>query len=190
MPDNSYHFFTTWRVKGSQREIMEIIGDAAALTRWWPSVYLDVQILEPGDAEGLGRVISLYTKGWLPYTLRWTFRVSEIGQNGFRLDASGDFVGYGIWTFTTEGEIVRVDYEWKIEAEKPILKKLTFLLRPLFEMNHRWAMERGHESLIIELMRRHAQTDAEKADIPAPPPATPSDPLKWIAAISGFQMSH
>src|SRR6266496_3091286 len=100
MASSDYHFITHWRVRGTIDEIADIIGNAADLVRWWPSVYLDVRELEPGDADGVGKVIDLYTKGWLPYTLRWKFRVSEVrGGHGMTLEASGDFVGRGIWTF-------------------------------------------------------------------------------------------
>ena len=47
------------------------------ITRWRPPVYLDVKELQPGDERGIGKLIVLYTKGWLPYTLRWQFRVTE-----------------------------------------------------------------------------------------------------------------
>ena len=70
MATNDYHFITIWGVKSTIEEVSEIIGDAQGLTRWWPSVYLDVKVLEEGDENGLGKVVSLFTKGWLPYTLR------------------------------------------------------------------------------------------------------------------------
>jgi hypothetical protein len=42
-------------------------------------------------------------------------------------------------------------------------------LRPIFAANHRWAMARGEESLRLELARRHAKSDEERARIPVPP---------------------
>jgi hypothetical protein len=60
-------------------------------------------------------------------------------------------------------------YDWRIRAEKPLLKRLSFLLRPLFEANHRWAMARGEESLKLELARRRASSDDARARIAAPP---------------------
>src|SRR5215472_6781540 len=100
MASNDYHFITNWRVQSTLEEVNEILGDALDLVRWWPSVYLDVKELAPADANGLGRRVGLYTKGWLPYTLRWEFVVTDIrGLTGFTLVASGDFVGRGIWTF-------------------------------------------------------------------------------------------
>ncbi|HEY3290661.1 MAG TPA: polyketide cyclase, partial [Anaerolineae bacterium] len=97
MASNDYHFITRWRVQSSLQEVIAVIGDALGLSRWWPSVYLDIRQLEPGDATGRGKVISLYTKGWLPYTLRWQFRVTEVHERGFTLVATGDFVGRGVW---------------------------------------------------------------------------------------------
>jgi hypothetical protein len=170
---NSYHFITHWRVKATLDEINQTLGSATDLARWWPSVYLEVRELAPGDARGIGRVIDLYTKGWLPYTLRWQFEVTESRYpHGFTLVASGDFVGRGIWTFEPEGDQVKITYDWKIEAEKPLLKYLSFLMKPIFAANHRWAMAMGEQSLILELARRRATTDAERAAVPPPPPTT------------------
>jgi hypothetical protein len=173
MATNDYHFITRWRVRSTLEEITEVIGNAPDLVRWWPSVYLDVKVLEPGAANGLGRVVSLFTKGWLPYTLRWQFTVTEVNApHGFRLDAVGDFAGRGIWTFAQDGEYVNITYDWKISAEKGLLKHLSFLMKPLFSANHQWAMRKGLESLQLELRRRHAVTDAERAQIPPPPGPT------------------
>jgi hypothetical protein len=173
MATNDYHFITHWRVRSTQSEVSEIIGNAQDLPRWWPSVYLDVKVLERGDARGLGRVVSLFTKGWLPYTLRWQFTVTEERTpHGFRLDAVGDFVGRGLWTFVQDGDHVDIIYDWKISAEKGLLKTLSFLMKPIFSANHQWAMRKGQESLELELRRRRARTAEERARVPAPPGPT------------------
>ncbi|MDX1413345.1 MAG: hypothetical protein R3293_04090 [Candidatus Promineifilaceae bacterium] len=173
MSSNNYHFITQWRMRASVEEIADILGNGPDLVRWWPSVYLDVQELEPGDENGVGKVVGLYTKGWLPYTLRWQFRISENRHPyGFSLEAWGDFVGRGIWTFTSDGEYVDVTYDWLIKAEKPLLRTLSFILKPLFGANHQWAMKKGRESLELELARRRARTEAELAAIPPPPGPT------------------
>jgi hypothetical protein len=189
MPDNAYHFITTWQVEATVEEVKRVLGDATGLTRWWPSVYLDVQQLEPGDETGMGSVVSLYTKGWLPYTLRWTFRTTEVKPEGFTIEAYGDFVRRGIWTFEQEGTQVKVVYDWKITAEKPLLKRLSFLLKSIFSANHHWAMARGLESLVLELRRRRTVSPEAKAKIPAPPPATPSASLKWLVYVIGIRSS-
>src|SRR5215212_8892898 len=182
MATNDYHFITDWRVEGSINEVADILKDAEDLPRWWPSVYIDVKTLEPGDANGVGRVIDLYTKGWLPYTLRWQFRVTDMRPDGFSLDAWGDFDGRGIWVFEQDGRWVDITYDWKIRADKPLLRSLSFLLKPVFAANHRWAMARGEESLRLELARRRATTPAERARVPAPPPPTAVPVLPLAAA--------
>ena len=74
--------------------------------------------------------------------------------SGFVIVASGDFDGRGEWTFAQDGAHVNVQYDWRIRAEKPLLRGLSFLLKPIFEANHRWAMARGEECFVRELARR------------------------------------
>jgi hypothetical protein len=133
----------------------------------------------------MGKVVDLYTKGWLPYTLRWQFRVTETRYpNGFTLEAWGDFTGRGIWTFSQDGEWVDITYDWKIRADKPLLRDFSFIMKPIFSANHRWAMAKGLESLRLELARRHAATAEERSRVPAPPRPTPTSPLPLIAGIT------
>lgn len=178
MAANSYHFITHWHLKARQDEIVAIFKDAASLPTWWPSVYLEARILDPGDANSIGRRVDLHTKGWLPYTLRWQFVVTDVSPSGSTLVAEGDFVGRGIWTFTQNGEWVDVTYDWKIEARKPLLRYMSRVLRPLFAMNHKWAMERGERSLELELRRR-----AGESGVPEPPPPTPSALIPWMIYV-------
>ena len=183
MASNDYQFTTRWRVKSTVNEISDILGSAPDLRRWWPSVYLDVRQLEPGDERGIGRVIDLYTKGWLPYTLRWQFRVTESRYPyGFSLEAWGDFVGKGVWTFAPSGDEVIITYDWTIRADKPLLKTLSFLMKPIFAANHHWAMRMGEKSLQLELARRHAKSAVEQAMVPAPPQPTSPVSFYLIAA--------
>ena len=169
-----YHFITNWAIRGTASEVAEVLGDPLGLARWWPSVYIKVRALEPGDpATHVGRIIDLHTKGWLPYTLRWRFKITESrGAAGFSLAADGDFVGTGVWTLEQHGEVVDVRYDWRIRADKPLLRYGSFIFRPIFSANHHWAMARGEESLNLELMRRRAKTQAERAAVPAPPGPT------------------
>jgi len=167
---NQYEFVTRWRVEGTCGEVADILGDPLELPRWWPSVYLQVEELRPADANGLGRRVRLHTKGRLPYTLTWEFEIVESRYpHGSTLVASGDFDGRGVWTFEQDGAFVDATYDWRLSAEKPLLRNLSFLLKPIFEANHRWAMAQGEQSLKLELARRRATSDATRAAIPAPP---------------------
>lgn len=173
MSSNDYHFVTPWRVKGTIAEVDEILRDFSGFPRWWSSVYLRVELVEPGDADGIGRLLRLHTKGKLPYTLTWQARVVERHSPfGFTIEASGDFEGRGIWAFEQDSEWVNATFDWKLRAEKPLLRWLSFLLKPLFSANHRWAMARGEEGLERELARLHAREES----MPAPQRAGVSPP--------------
>lgn len=184
MPANEYHFVDRWRVRGDADEIAAIIEDGEGLPRWWPSTYLDVKTLEPGDREGVGKVMAFHAKGWLPYTLRWNFRVVEKDHpRRFALEAfGGDFEGFGLWTFEQDGAHVNVTFDWRIRSRKPLIRALSFALKPVFRFNHNWCMRRGEESLRLELARRHAPTPEEAARVPPPPGPTFPHNLRRRAA--------
>jgi len=186
MGSNEYHFISDWQVEGTVDEVSAIISDTASLPRWWPSVYLAVTVLQPGREDGTQKVVKLLTRGWLPYSLDWTLRVTESRHpHGFTLEAEGDFSGRGIWHFVQDGPRVLIRYDWKIRADKPLLRTLSFGFKPVFEVNHRWAMERGEKSLRLELARRHARRADQLAAIPAPPgPARLSTPLLWLVCAT------
>ncbi len=168
-----YVFRTVWRVAGTIDEVRDVLADGPSLPRWWPAVYLSVDALSEADESGLGGEIVMLTKGWLPYTLRWTLRVARpITDAGFALTATGDLDGTGRWTFEQDGPEVVDHLRLADQCSKPLLRRLTWLLRPVFSANHRWAMARGEESLRLELRRRRAASEAERRRIPPPPPAT------------------
>jgi hypothetical protein len=148
-----YEFWTVWRVAGTLEEVKAILGDAEALPRWWPSVYLDVAVARDGAA-------------------------------GFALTATGDLDGNGRWTFQPDGPEVVITYHWRVAADKALLRRLSWLLRPVFAANHRWAMARGEESLRLELRRRRAANAVERGLVPPPPPTFRRDSGRQQGGVS------
>lgn len=178
---NEYHFVTRWRMLAKVEEVYDVIADPLEYPRWWPSVYLEIKELEPGDSRGLGRRLTLHTKGWLPYTLRWESVATEAARpRRIAIRAEGDFQGRGVWTLCQAGPFTEIEFDWKLAAEKPLLRTLSFLLKPIFSANHRWAMARGEESLRLELARRHKQATEEREGVPAPP--GPNRSSGWVIA--------
>src|SRR3954464_4375203 len=128
---NDYSFLTIWRVAGDVDEVTAILGDGESLPRWWPAVYLDVRSIRSGDACGVGRVLDLYTKGFLPYTLRWRLTITEpITEKGFALSADGDLIGTGRWTFVQDGPEVVITYDWRGRAAKPAARPTPLAAAP------------------------------------------------------------
>jgi hypothetical protein len=183
MPANDYHFVARWRVFGTATEIFDVLSRPEDYPRWWPSVYLAAGLLEPGDGDGVGRRVAQLTKGWLPYTLSWELQVTaSLPPQVLEFEAEGDFLGAGRWEIEPAGAWVEVTLDWDVRVEKPLIALLSPLLRPLFAANHRWAMRRGEESLVLELARRRAATPGDRARVPAPPRATTSSPVPVLAA--------
>jgi uncharacterized protein YndB with AHSA1/START domain len=162
---NRYHFISRWRFQAAAEDIFAILTEPLEFPRWWPSVYLAAREVAPGRVRVL-------TRGWLPYKLRWEAQ-TEGTQPPERIAvrASGDFTGQGVWSVVQDGEYTDVTFDWKLTAQKPLLRHLSFVLRPAFEANHRWAMEQGRKSLELELARYGAATVEAMNLVPAPPRA-------------------
>jgi hypothetical protein len=146
---------TCWQVAATVEEVAAILAEPERFPDWWPEVYLSVAELDPGGPDGTGRTVALHTRGRLPYTLRWQARVVESRRpRGWTVEATGDLVGRGTWRLEQRGDIADITYDWRVAVEKPLLKPLAPLLRPLYAANHRWAMARGLEGLQRELEAR------------------------------------
>ena len=181
-----YHLVTRWRLPATPEEVWAILEDPLSLPRWWPSVYLAAEEVSRGDVHGVGRLVNLRTKAWLPYTLRCTLRVTEVDPpRHLALEAYGDLEGTARWTFTPAGDHVEVAYDWRVRAEKLLLRSLTSALRPVFEADHRWAMDRGEESLRLEILRRRASSPEALAAIPPAPGPTPESSLSLLLGTVG-----
>ncbi len=164
---NRYHFITRWRFRATPEEVFAILAEPLDYPRWWPSVYLSVRELGR-------RRVRMVTRGWLPYKLRWdSEEIESIRPERLAIRAAGDFEGTGAWSLAKDGDYTDVTFDWKIQAAKPLIRRLTFLLRPIFEANHHWAMEQGRISLALELTRSQATTIAEMNAVPAAPRGMP-----------------
>src|SRR5215216_1435085 len=91
MPANEYRFVTRWQVEGTPDAVFDILDNPLDYVRWWPSVWLRVEMLDRGGSDGTGRTVRVLSRGWLPYKLRWTARTVEAKRPSRRrvLKASG-----------------------------------------------------------------------------------------------------
>ena len=84
-----------------------------------------------------------------PYKLRTTSTIGRYDPpSGFEVDVVGDLRGHGTWTLTeVPGGGTHVHFDWRVFADRPLLRRLTPILRPLFRSNHNWAIARAMEGL-------------------------------------------
>lgn len=180
---NEYRFATRWSVDAAPEEVFTVLTDPDRLTSWWPAVLRSVEKIEVGDArDAEGRRVRLSTQGWLPYRLRWDLTVVRYDPPVLLdFEASGDLVGRGRWLVTGRNGCATVHHMWKVRADKPLLRVGSLLLKPVFAMNHRWAMARGRESLVLELARRRGE--------PTEPPPGPVSMARSAAVLVGVAVA-
>jgi hypothetical protein len=129
-----------------------LLVDARTYPEWWKPVYLAV--------EGDERETRHRFKGRLPYTLTMRSEVVEEDRpNRFEVRASGDLRGRGVWTLTPAPGGTHVRFDWQVLADRPLLRTLTPVFRPLFRWNHNWAIARAKEGLEPEARRRSELAD-------------------------------
>jgi hypothetical protein len=172
-PANEYVIASHWRVRAPLAEVVDAMADPTELPRWWPAAYLAARELDPGrPSDGVGKRVAMHVKGFLPYTVRFELEVTENRYpHGISTVARGDIEGEGYWHVFQHGEYTDLHHVWTVRADRPLLRLLSPLLRPLLEYNHRWSMKRGEASLKLELLRRRGEA--------VPPPPQPT--FAWLA---------
>ena len=155
MATNEFRIVTRWIVEATIREVADVLADAERFPAWWGEVYPGIRVLKTGDARGIGRVIAVHSKGWLPYHLHWVGTLVESdAPRCWVIAAEGDLTGRGVWRLTQRGPTAEIEYDWRVRADRPLFRVLSPLLRPVFAWNHRWAMARGERGLRREVARR------------------------------------
>jgi uncharacterized protein YndB with AHSA1/START domain len=135
----------------------DVIGDATSYPRWWGDVFL--QVTGDGPPPRAGNKAQVVARGFLPYKLRWQLNVLDVdAPRRITFGVSGDFEGGGEWTFEPADGGTTAQFDWRPIVEKPIVKHLTPVLRPLFRKNHLWTVKRGREHIEEELELRRRET--------------------------------
>jgi uncharacterized protein YndB with AHSA1/START domain len=139
---SEYRFVDRWFVPGPVDEVYERIGDTLTYPSWWGDVFVRVE--GDGGPPRPGRHVRIVSRGYLPYLLRWEAEITTVDPpRGFAFTMTGDFVGAGSWSFEPSDGGTTATFDFRPRVEKPVVKYLTPLLRPLFRTNHTWAMRRG-----------------------------------------------
>jgi uncharacterized protein YndB with AHSA1/START domain len=156
LASSEYLFVDEWDVDAPREAVFAALSDARTYPDWWTPVYIDV------EAEGepaLGHESRQHFKGRLPYHLNTRSRTVRLEPPHIVAgEVDGDLRGHGEWTLTetaTGGTHVRFD--WRVHADRRLLRVLTPVLRPLLRWNHNWAIARAREGL-EPYARVHAAT--------------------------------
>jgi uncharacterized protein YndB with AHSA1/START domain len=153
-----YEFLDEWDVDAPIDAVFDAIADARRYPEWWP-------IYETVVADGppaLGRTARMRFHGRLPYSLSQTAEIVRFEPpHEFEIVVTGDLVGRGVWTFAERDDgRVHVRFDWRVRADRPLLRVLTPLLRPVFRWNHDYAIRQAMNGLEPYLRRTRAAAAA------------------------------
>lgn len=142
---SEYVFIDEWDVSAPREAVFNALADASTYPQWWKPVYIDVETDGPPE---VGRTSKQHFKGRLPYTLKTTSEIVRYEPpTEFEVSVVGDLTGRGVWTLSEAGGVVHIRFDWRVIADRPMLRYLTPVLRPVFRWNHNWSIKRAIEGL-------------------------------------------
>jgi uncharacterized protein YndB with AHSA1/START domain len=140
-----YVFIDEWDVDAPQDRVFEALADARTYPAWWTPIYRQV------DADGppeVGRESRQRFKARLPYTLSTVSTIVRMeAPREFEVEVDGDLRGHGVWTLTPQNGGVHVRFDWRVHADRALIRYLTPVLRPLFRWNHNVAIRSAMANL-------------------------------------------
>lgn len=148
-----FRLVTEWQLAAPPEAVWAVLTAPEDWPYWWRAVE-DVETLEAGDAQGVGALRRLTWRTALPYTLTFNMRTTRVEPMALiEGRAEGELSGLGRWTLTADGPGTHVRYDWIVDVEKPWMRTLAPLLRPVFAWNHGKVMGWGREDIARKLGR-------------------------------------
>src|SRR5882724_3869897 len=147
-----YVFIDKFIVPCSVATAYDYISNIEEYPRWWGKVYKKIITLHkviPGQPGGKYKIT---IGGFLPYTLTIENEVTFIDKpHLIRFDANGDLWGKGEWIFKEVAEGTEVTFDWRVAANKKLIRWFSFLLKPLFKANHAFCVRKAKEGITNDL---------------------------------------
>jgi hypothetical protein len=156
MSANLYHFEDHWSVPHPAPVVWDVLSQSRQYPAWWNQVYLSAEPLDGCTEPRVGGRVAVVAKGRLPYKLRFTVETLKLERPTLiEFKATGDFrTESSRWVLTPRGNSTDVLLDWNPIVEKPIIKLLSPILKPVFRWNHDWTMKVGQRQIIAYLGRR------------------------------------
>jgi uncharacterized protein YndB with AHSA1/START domain len=136
-----YVFVDEWDVDAPQEAVFRALADARTYPTWWQPTYREVQADGP---PAVGCSSRHRFKAALPYTLSTVSTIVRLdAPREIEVEVDGDLRGHGVWTMSSSNGKVHVRFDWRVHADRALLRTLTPVLRPLFRWNHNVAIKRA-----------------------------------------------
>ena len=183
---SEYRFVTTWKIEAPLGHVYDAIYHSSRWPDWWRGAER-VEQLYAGDEKGIGSILRYTWKSRLRYGLIFEAHATHIEPlTVLEASINGDLEGYGRWSFSEEGNVTTVRYEWHVRTTKRWMNFLAPVARAVFARNHHALMQSGAEGLARLL-------DARLLGISHTIPSNTDDhmnqvarhPTNWMAGVIG-----
>src|SRR5947209_2062707 len=99
-----FNLVTVWNLDAPVERVWHLLTEIETWPQWWRAVS-QVELLQSGDANGLGAVHRITWKTALPYQLTFDTRMTRIEPMSIiEGRASGELDGRGLRTLRSEGK--------------------------------------------------------------------------------------
>ena len=152
MATNYYTFTDKFIVPCNSATAYHYISNIEDYPRWWSKVYKKITKLKDAPAGQPGARYAVTVSGFLPYSLTIENEITFIDKPSLILfDAYGDLQGKGKWVFCEVAEGTEITFDWRIAANKKLIRLFSFLLKPLFKANHAFCVRKAKEGMTNDL---------------------------------------
>jgi hypothetical protein len=156
MATNYYVFVEKFTVPCDIETAYHYISLIEEYPRWWGKVYKKVEKLKEVLPDNAGAKYWVTVSGFLPYSLIIKNEITFIDRpNRIEFLAIGDLEGKGIWLFKSVAEGTEITFDWRVAANKFIIRWLSFILKPLFKANHVYCVKKAKEGICSDLQQKH-----------------------------------
>ena len=157
MATNYYIFIDKFTAPCDEETAYNYIKQIEEYPRWWGKVYKKIIKLKDAPADAPGAKYAITVGGFLPYTLNIENEVTHMDKpNLIRFNADGDLKGKGAWVFRKVEEGTEVTFDWRVAANKKVIRWFSFLLKPLFKANHHYCVVKAKQGMEKDLRLKNA----------------------------------
>lgn len=155
MAANDYVFVDRFVAPCNKETAYDYIAKIEEYPRWWGKVYKRIRVLKEVPPDAPGGQYEVQVRGFLPYTLTIQNKVTVV-QKPDRIGfvAVGDLQGKGAWLFAEVEGGTQITFDWRVAANKAVIRWFSFLLKPLFRANHVYCVRRAEEGIRKDLLQR------------------------------------
>ncbi|MCA9950572.1 MAG: SRPBCC family protein [Anaerolineales bacterium] len=160
MPANNYHFKEYWNFPGyTPEQVFEVLANATLLPEWWKGVYLEAELLEAYFEPIFGAKARVKARGFLPYKLEFELESLRLEPGQLvEVKATGDFDGIWRAKFSSNAQGTKVEIDWRVTVNLPLIRYLSPIFKPFFAWNHNWTTPRGEQGLLAYLGQKHGRS--------------------------------